>query len=376
MYPFWMWSRGLTFTQRLQFLVGGQSNASGRGVINTLAARGDASTFAFGNDYTWQRAQEPIDDPTSQVDAISDDVGFVVPGVTGHGFAMQAMLGLITQGRRLDLIPCAKGGSTLANWAPGADRLNRATLYGSANYRRTQAAVATLTAILWFGHESDAGSATYATDWANLVAAFRTDFGATVPFVYCQLAKHTTSATNTQHNNTSDVQRRQETGSGDALALTNMRMVVTFDQPLIDNIHLNDTAQRVVGQRMALAIRQHVLSEAVDGTGPRLNGAPVHPGGAKNQVKIDTTQTLQTIASNADGQFRVYDGASEMTISSVVRDPADASAVLVTMAATAAGTVTVSYGDVAASGSGVTLANVVRNGAGLPLPRFGALTVV
>lgn len=376
MYPFWLWSRGLTFTQRLQFLVGGQSNASGRGVINALAARGDASTFVFGNDYVWRRAEEPIDDPTNQVDTVSADTGSVIPGVIGHGFAMQAMLGLVSQGRRLDLIPCAMGGSTMANWAPGADRLNRATLYGSANYRRTQAAVATLTAILWFGHEADAASASYATSWSTLVSAFRTDFGASVPFFYCQLAKHTTSATNTQHNNAADVQRRQETGSGDALAMTNMRMVVTFDQPLIDAIHLNDTAQRVVGQRMALAIRQHVLGESVDGTGPRLNGAPTHPGGAKNQVKVDTTQTLATIASNADNQFRVYDGASEMTISSVVRDPADASAVLITMSATAAGTVTVSYGDVAASGAGVTLSNAVKNAAGLPLPRFAALTVV
>ena len=75
MYPFWLWSRGLTFTQRLQFLVGGQSNASGRGVINALAARGDASTFVFGNDYVWRRAEEPIDDPTNQVDTVSADTG-------------------------------------------------------------------------------------------------------------------------------------------------------------------------------------------------------------------------------------------------------------------------------------------------------------
>lgn len=376
MYPFWMWSRGLSFTERLQFLVGGQSNASGRGVINTLAARGDASTFVFGNDYVWKRASEPVDDPTDQVDAVSADSLYVIPGVIGHGFAAQAMLGLIKQGRRLDLIPCTMGGSSIADWMPDTDREDRATLYGSANYRRTQAAVATLTGVLWFGHENDAGSATYAADWAGLIAEFRADYGASVPFIYCQLALHTDGTTNTAHNETAEIQRLQETGSGDAAAMTNMRMIVTFDQPLIDSIHLNDVAQRVVGQRMALAIRQHILGESVDGTGPRLNGAPTHPGGAKNQVKIDATQTLATISGDADDLFRVYDGASEMTISSVVRDPADASAVLITMSATASGTVTVSYGDVPVSGAGVTLSNAVKNGAGLPLPRFAALTVV
>lgn len=375
MYRFWMRSRSSSYSQRLQFLVAGQSNASGRGTVNALAARGDASIYMFGNDYVWRRAEEPLDDATNQVDAVSDDSASVTPGVVGHGFAVQAALGLIKQGRRIDLIPCAKGGSTMAQWAPGVNRLDRTTLYGSANYRRTQAAVATLTGILYSGHESDAGSATYAVDWANLVAQFRTDFGASMPFIYCQLGKHTTGATNTSQHASADVQRRQETGSGDALVMTNMRMVVTFDLPLIDSIHLNDTAQRIVGQRMSLAIRQHILGESVDGTGPRLNGAPTHPAGDKSKVKIDTTQTLAVISYRADDQFRVFDGASEMTISSVVRDPADDSAILITMSATASGTVTVSYGNVAASGTNVQLSNVVKNDAGLPLPQFAALTV-
>lgn len=65
-----------------------------------------------------------------------------------------------------------------------------------------------------------------------------------------------------------------------------------------------------------------------------------------------------------------------MTIDSVVRDPADDSAILITMTTSASGTVTVSYGDVVASGTGVTYSNVVKNAAGLPLPQFGAQTVV
>lgn len=268
----------------------------------------------------------------------------------------------------------------MSAWQPGVDRSDRATLYGSAHYRADQAAPGGLTAIWYYGHESDSFSdllvSGYTATWAALMADFRADLGADLPVVYCQLAHHIDIAYAPRMHQVAELQRQAETGSGHANELTHMHMVVTFDLPLIDSIHLNDVAQRALGARIALATRQHVLGESIDGTGPRLNGAPVHPGGDKSKVKVDTTQTLATISGNADNQFRVFDGASEMTISSVVSDPGDASAILITMSATASGSVTVSYGDVVAAGTGITLSNVVKGASGLPLPQFGAQVVV
>lgn len=364
------------YATRLQFMICGQSNASGRGRVSAAGAIAESahpSVWMFGNDYVWKRAYEPVDDPAGQIDSVSNDTANISPGY-GHSFAVRAANGLIYPSRRIDLIPCAMGGTSMSEWMPGANRLLRSTLYGSANYRRSVAVIGgTPTAILYYGHENQAGEADYAAQWAALIAEFRTDFGAAVPFIYCQLAKHTDAGQSHLQHLSAEVQRTQETGSGDGAAMTGMHMVPTFDLSLIDQIHLDETGQKTLGDRIALAIRQHVLGESVDGTGPRLNGAPTAP--AANKVKVDTTQTLAEISADADGQFRVYDGGVEMTISSVVKDPADASAALITMSAGATGTVTVSYGDVAASGVATALGNAVKNAAGLPLPQFGLQTV-
>lgn len=363
----------------LYFLIAGQSNASGRGLLAGKET-GDSRVLMFANDYNLKEAFEPVDDATGQLDSVSNDL-WTVGSTYGHGFGLRAGKKIVESGvdtYNVTLIPCAKGSTTIGQWLPTVDRLDRTTLFGSANYRHDMVLPdGGLTALLYYGHESNAGGSrgTYAADWATLMAEFRAEWGADLPVVYCQLAKHTDPTTSNNQHLTAEIQRRQETGSGDATEMAHMHMVVTFDLSLIDVIHLDQAAQKTLGDRIGLAVRQHVLGEAVDGTGPRLNGAPVHPGGDKSKIKVDTTQALATISGNADNQFRVFDGASEMTITSAVKDPGDASAILITMSATATGTVTVSYGDVVASGTGVTLANVVKNASGLPLPQFAALAV-
>lgn len=355
----------------VRFLIGGQSNASGRGLL-TGAEPASASVRVFGNDYGWRTAAEPIDSATGQVDSVSDDGSSAL-----HSFALRAAKGLYaTVARRVELIPCAKGGSSIGQWMPAAGRLDRTTLYGSANYRRSVAAPSGLTGLWWFGHESNTDTsglvATYTADWTALVAELRADYGA-VPLVYAQLAKHATAANNTRQHQAAEQQRLMETGSGHASALASHFMVVTFDLPLIDVIHLNAPAQRTLGDRFALATRQHLLGESINGTGPRLVSC-THPGADKSKVKVKTSRTLAVISGNADSQFRVYDGGVEMTVLSVVRDT-DTTAALITMSTTASGTVTVSYGDRVASGTGVTLSNVLKDSDGLPLPQFGVQTV-
>jgi hypothetical protein len=340
----------------------------------------------FANDYTYKQAYEPVDDATDQDtlgDPISNDL-WTYGSTYGHSFGLRAAKGIVGTAYQVTLIPCAKGATTILNWMPDpTDRLDRGTLYGSAHYRHdTVLPAGGLTALWYYGHESNSTSAlarsAYVAGWTALMAEFRADMGASLPVVYVQLAKHSDATLNTGQHLVAELQRKMETGSGDASAIALHYMVVAFDLALVNDgvgkIHLSQAGQKTLGDRIALATRQHVLGEAVNGTGPRLNGAPTAP--AANQVKVDTTSTLATISANADGQFRVFDGGVEMTVASVVKDPADASAALITMTATATGTVTVSYGDVAASGADVTLSNVVKDADGLPLPQFGLQTVV
>jgi hypothetical protein len=354
------------------WMILGQSNASGRGSLAGAEAADDR-VWMLANDYVYKQASESIDDSTDQVDAVSDDLAFAA-----HGPWLRAMKGLLsTQATgTMVLVPCAKSSESIANWMPGADRYDRATMFGSANYRRVAALAAAAPArvrglLIWEGesNSSPAAQVTFLADWSAWIAAFRRDYG-NIPVIYVQLAKRELDPNNTYHNQTAELMRQLESGYG-ASAIPQHYMVVSFDQGLINAAHVNQAGQKVIGDRVALAIRQHIYGQAVDGTGPRLSTIS-QP--AANKVKVDTTQELAAIAADADGQFRVYDDGVEMTVSSVVQD-VDTSAVLITMSASATGTVTVSYGDVPGEEWNVAYANVVKNAAGLPLPQFGLQTV-
>jgi hypothetical protein len=200
--------------------------------------------------------------------------------------------------------------------------------------------------------------------------------------VYVQLAKNTDvtrSGYNHDQHLCAEQQRQMEAGCAynpGGWATPGHFMVVTFDLPLTDaltGIHLDQAAQKTLGDRIALATRQRVLGEAINGTGPRL--AHIwHPGEDKTYVQIRCSTAIAAISADADDQFRVFDDGVEATISSVVRTTPTTD-ILITLSAPAAGTVTVSYGDVVASDVGIALANVVKDGDGLPLPQFGVQTV-
>jgi hypothetical protein len=55
------------------FILAGQSNMSGRGDIPQSVSETNSKIYVFGNDYHWKLASEPIDDPSNQVDKVSED---------------------------------------------------------------------------------------------------------------------------------------------------------------------------------------------------------------------------------------------------------------------------------------------------------------
>ncbi len=499
----------------LKILIGGQSNASGRGVV----AGGEApSTLVqlFGNDYNLKQATEPIDNWTDRVDMVSDDSYNSLALM--HSFILKAAKDIATaSGSRITVIPAMKGSTSLVAWQNGANRLDRATLFGSANYRALQAAPSGLNCIFWYGHETQIAR-NYKEAWYTLHRRLREERGANLPLIYAQLGASTSQATiSTAHIPHSDILRRAELNRGSDLVIgakildvnfsdaaqwtagvptgftvsgsdanntvtytangallsgdgskslslnkaaifTNgqkylieaevysvtagsfklvyagetylyaayyyrvaftasqtllqvfrsnsgvanvitlkslkvwqytsgeateplplSHMVVTFDQPLIDDQHLNTTGYIEVGRRFALAYRQYVLGHTVNGTGPRLEatGAFTHPSADKSKVIVKFDKEITTGgATNYNGQFRVYDGVTEMTVSSAVRDTTDTTAVLITMSATASGTVAVSYGDLAVASTGITLLDVVKDTDLMPAPTFAKQTVV
>jgi carbohydrate esterase-like sialic acid-specific acetylesterase len=363
----------------LTFILAGQSNASGRGELNSGNETSDPRVLLFGNDYVSKLAYEPIDDPAGQLDSVSDDSVPMSP-TRGHSFALRAAKELLASTTEtITIVPCPKGASTVDQWRRGAEPLDRDTLFGSCNYRRSIAtADGQATAMWWYQGESDANNAaTYAANHSALIGEFREEFSPDLPIIYVQLARHTNSVANSNQHVLAEIQRQLESNSGHPSALANHFMVAAFDLSLADSIHIDQAALKELGRRVGLATRQHVLGEPVDGTGPRLltTFPLIHPDDDKSLVLVRFNQPINETANAYEDQFRIYDGAVEIIPTSVGRAPLDDTAILIALPAAVSGTATLSYGDVPAPGLGTSLPGVVKGTNDLPAPRFGPIEV-
>jgi hypothetical protein len=356
------------------FIILGQSNAVG---VGELADRepSDPSVWMFGNDYQFKVAYEPIDDCADQVDRISYDP-ITTNGVYGHSWALRAAKGVTAaQANRVIVIPCAKGSTVIRDWFPQGGRYDRGTLFGSANFRRSIAAAGGLKGIWYFGHETSSelpGRLTYTEDWKRLIGELRRDYGP-VPVIYVQLGLNSLDYLMEGIHIVAEQQRLMETGYGDTNALPDHHMVVAFDLPLQDYTHLNRAAVNTLADRVALATREHIYGEAINGTGPRLISL-THPEGDKSKVKVRFNRSINQAFNNYDNQFQAYDNEQEVSIRHVQRDT-DTTSVLLTLRDLANGLVSVSYGGRTAVNTNVSLPNVIKDSDGLPAPMFRKVPV-
>lgn len=161
-------------------------------------------------------------------------------------------------------------------------------------------------------------------------------------------------------------------------------MVVTHDVPRnagADSIHVSTEGQKEVGRRFALAYAQRVLGLSdIDGTGPRLVSI-TKTDATHTQVKF--TQPIAAAKSGetnygdgTDSLFRVYDGGTERSVSSVAIDGVDDTALIVTHAS-CSGVRVVTYGHRTGQDA-AWRKGVVYNTATppLPAPMFGPVISV
>ena len=297
----------------LVFLIAGQSNAVGLGAPLEGWDTPRSDVRMLGNDYRWRDASEPLDDATDQEDSISDDGTFV-----RYSFATR--LGHLladATGYPVYLIPAAKGSSKVNAWGP-MNPWDRTTLFGSANYRAQVSAGlrpnpvtdqpvlaegGPVSAVVWYQGESDRAAAerlAFISGTNKVMTEFEAQLG--VPTIAVQLASFCTSSENTRIHSVSELQRRLETNSGELEARDGFHLVVAFDLPRSDCIHLSAYGQRVLAERIDLAVREHVLGESVDGTGPRITSL----SHAADVVTVRTTHELQPGLLNV-GLFTVWD---------------------------------------------------------------------
>jgi hypothetical protein len=391
----------------ITILIAGQSNASGRGALGS-APPGIFQVRMLGNDYAWKQAEEPTDSTVGQIDKVSDELaqGAVAPGHS-FGLALGKALHAETE-RHVYLIPAALGGTALVggsrpDWQPNINNLlDRETLFGSANYRAqlsggwvSQGAPGQAlpprggppTALVWYQGESEARSERVSV-FRNRTNIVMNQFVAEldVPIIYVQLARVSEQRSEnerTYFQRIREEQRRMETGYGDQ-ARQRFYMVVAHDLPMIDGIHLDAEAQRELGRRIALAYREHVLGENVNGTGPRLQALQKK---SNTEYRVVLTREVKPPSNSYAGYFvacseiqsdslACSEGAA-LAISSVQKESESANTILITLSSPATGDVYIGYVPKHyASNSGTGWANdVVRDLDDLPLPAFGPLKV-
>jgi len=293
-----------------------------------------------------------------------------------YPFAFQAAKTLFaTTGRTNFVCGAAVGSTKIQDWMPGPDRFDAATLYGRANRMRAIWAPAGARAVLYYGHESNtdipAYLEAYAEEWRALMAEFKRDFGS-APIIYAQFGKSTSDFVARNLHRGAAIQGTLETAGGGGVP--QQPMVVTFDLPLADYIHLSPEGQRLLGQRFALAIRQHVFGHKVDGTGPRLVEAR-RVAQSGRLVLVRFSQVIQDSTNNYDEQFRVFSGGVEIGVARAVRG-GQGDFVELTLEHEVSGPLEVSYGDRTSPGLQVRLQQVVRNLQALPAPQFGLTAVL
>ncbi|MBC7917922.1 MAG: sialate O-acetylesterase [Rhodoferax sp.] len=155
------------------YLLAGQSNMAGRGIVTEQDREASPLVVSLSATGLWIPAQEPLhfDKPSL--------VG-VGPGLA-FGKAMAAALPP-SSGRRIGLVPCAVGGTSVALWEPGARHTDtgRLPLDDTLTRIRQASAAGRWRGLLWHQGESDCNEAAapaYAQRLAALIARLRVATG-------------------------------------------------------------------------------------------------------------------------------------------------------------------------------------------------------
>ncbi len=233
------------------FILAGQSNMAGRGEVPESGQKTNSRVFVFGNDYRWRIAAEPIDDPSNQVDKVSEDPD------AGYSPALAFATSVVEQrpDMVIGLIPCARGGSSIDLWRRS---LSENSLYGSCLKRvRAASTMGSVAGVLFFQGEADAiapelyrESELYPNQWADRFEVFvkdwRNDLGLPeLPMVFAQIGSNTAPDIFVNWAVVKEQQRSVE--------VPYCVRITTEDLALKDPVHFTTESYQVIGRRFAEA---------------------------------------------------------------------------------------------------------------------------
>jgi|GEM_PF-369807 len=164
------------------FLLVGQSNMAGRGVVEPQDQQADSRVLMFDREGRWVPAVDPM-----HWDKPSAGVGL------GRSFALE--IAKARPGATIGLIPCAAGGSPIDSWKEGVMHDQTRSYPWDDTVKRVKAAMPSgiLKGLLWHQGESDCKpdlALAYEAKLLDLVARFRVLSGSPeVPFLLGQMGK-------------------------------------------------------------------------------------------------------------------------------------------------------------------------------------------
>lgn len=228
------------------FLLAGQSNMAGRGIVGELSAEDaapHARVWALNRDGAWQPAVDPVhwDKPGSGV---------------GPGKFFGRIIAAREPGVIVGLIPTACGGSPISTWLPGVYWEQTKSNPWDDSIARAKRAMkdGTLKAILWHQGEGDSNAknaSLYEARLTDLIARFRKELNAPdLPFIIGQLG-HFEAEGSAWSAAKTEVDRAQK-----AVAAKMPRVYFISSEGLVsrgDKLHFSTASQKVMGERYAEA---------------------------------------------------------------------------------------------------------------------------
>ncbi len=233
-------------TERLDlFLLMGQSNMKGRGVMPDEPKRDPRLVMMHLRDDHWYLARHPLHlVGDAQTFAGADNAG------VGPGLAFAEAVAAHDAKVRVGLIPCAVGGTSIARWAKGAKLYDDAVRRARLALETAAPAKARIRAVLWLQGEADAkpnGLPVHEAKLLQLVDNVRADLGLPeLPFIACTIGE------------------MGEAGSADKQAMNQILLALPAKRPhtacvdardlktnIGDNVHFDTPAQNEIGKRFA-----------------------------------------------------------------------------------------------------------------------------
>ena len=223
------------------FLLVGQSNMAGRGMVETEDKTPHARVLMLNKAGEWTPAIDPM-----HFDKTAAGVGL--------GKTFGTRIAEANPGITVGLIPCAVGGSPIDAWKPGAFYTPTKSHPWDDTMRRAQLALkaGTLKGILWHQGESDSTAAlapSHEGKLHDLIARFRKELNAPdVPFIAGQMGQFADSPWN-------DAKKQVDKAHRDLPGKVKRTAFVSAEglKHKGDKVHFDAAAQREFGRRYAEA---------------------------------------------------------------------------------------------------------------------------